>query len=123
MKLRLRGNSLRLRLTRNEVCRLAEVGLVEEAVVFGGSTESILVYRVRSGESDDATHNAGRIEVVVHSAAVTEWANGTSEGIYFETGAGLRVAVEKDFRCLAPRDGEDDSDAFEHPGGPSACAV
>lgn len=92
-------------------------------MVFGGGTKSILMYRVRSGESDDATHDAGRIEVVVRSAAVTEWANGTSEGIYFETGIGLRVAVEKDFRCLAPRDAEDDSDAFEHPGGPSASAV
>jgi hypothetical protein len=123
MKLRLRGNSLRLRLTRNEVCRLAEVGLVEESVVFAGGTDSILTYRVRSGESDDATHNAGRIEVVVHSAAVREWADGPAEGIYFETGAGLRVAVEKDFRCLAPRDGEDDSDAYEHPGGPPTCVV
>ena len=123
MKLRLRGNSLRLRLTRNEVSRLAEVGLVEESVAFGPGTESALVYRVRSGEADDATHRAGCIEVVVRPAALKDWANGTSEGIYFETGPGLRVAVEKDFRCLAPRDGEDDSDAYEHPGGPPTCAV
>ncbi len=123
MKLRLRGNSLRLRLTRNEVSHLAEAGLVEESVTFGPGTESVLVYRVRSGEADDATHRAGCIEVVVRPVALREWASGIAEGIYFETGAGLRVAVEKDFRCLAPRDGEDDSDAYEHPGGPPTCAV
>ena len=27
----------------------------------------------------------------------------------------LQILVEKDFACLAPREGEDDSDAFAHP--------
>ena len=36
MKLRIRGNSIRLRLTQSEVRRLAEVGSVEEWTDFGG---------------------------------------------------------------------------------------
>ena len=123
MKLRLRGNSLRLRLTRNEVTRLAESGLVEESVSFGTSADSVLVYRIRSGELQDATHAAGQIEVLVSASSVRDWAAGPTEGIYFETASQLRVAVEKDFRCLAPREGEDDSDAYEHPGGTSTCSV
>jgi hypothetical protein len=46
MKLRLQGNSVRLRLTRSEVERLRETGLVEESIEFG-SGES-LVYRLQS---------------------------------------------------------------------------
>ena len=123
MKLRLRGNSLRLRLTRNEVTRLADSGLVEESVTFGTDPDAVLVFRIRSAEVQDATHAAGRIDVTVPALSVREWAEGTAEGIYFETAAHLRVAVEKDFRCLAPREGEDDSDAYEHPGGTSTCSV
>lgn len=36
----------------------------------------------------------------------------------FETldeGGELRITVEKDFACLAPREGEDESDMYPHP--------
>ena len=29
------------------------------------------------------------------------------------------ILVEKDFQCLAPREGEDESDMFPHPDGDS----
>ena len=45
MKLRLQGNSVRLRLTRSEVERLREIGLVEELVDFG--TAEVLAYRLQ----------------------------------------------------------------------------
>ena len=46
MKLRLQGNSVRLRLTRSEVERLREAGLVEESVDFGAG--EALTYRLHS---------------------------------------------------------------------------
>ncbi|HNY40926.1 MAG TPA: hypothetical protein PKJ41_11040, partial [Bryobacteraceae bacterium] len=46
MKLRVKGNSLRLRLTRPEVVRLREDGLVEESADFGAG--ATFVYRVMS---------------------------------------------------------------------------
>ena len=46
MKLRLQGNSVRLRLTRSEVERLRETGLVEESVDFGPG--ELLAYRLQS---------------------------------------------------------------------------
>ena len=46
MKLRLQGNSLRLRLTRSEVMYLCEAGMVEESVDFGIGTG--LIYRIQS---------------------------------------------------------------------------
>ena len=39
-----------------------------------------------------------------------------------DDGAKLAILVEKDFACLAPREGEDESDMFPHPdAGSSAC--
>jgi hypothetical protein len=46
MKLRLQGNSVRLRLTRSEVERLRDTGIVEESVDFGGG--EVLAYRLQS---------------------------------------------------------------------------
>jgi hypothetical protein len=46
MKLRLQGNSVRLRLTRSEVERLREIGRVEESVDFGAG--EVLAYRLQS---------------------------------------------------------------------------
>ena len=61
MKLRLQGNSVRLRLTRSEVERLRETGLVEESIEFGSG--ELLVYRLQSRRepgSVEATFRAGR---------------------------------------------------------------
>ena len=33
-----------------------------------------------------------------------------------DNGDVLSILVEKDFACLAPREGEDESDMFPHPG-------
>jgi hypothetical protein len=48
MKIRMRGNSVRLRLTRGEVARLAAVGRVEEATEFGLGPEARLIYSLAS---------------------------------------------------------------------------
>ncbi len=34
-----------------------------------------------------------------------------------DEGEALAILVEKDFTCLAPREGEDESDMFPHPQG------
>ena len=54
MKLRLNGNSLRLRLTRPEVTRLREAGTVEQSVDFGLGT--VLIYRIQSRDVTDPMH-------------------------------------------------------------------
>ena len=54
MKLRLNGNSLRLRLTRPEVTQLREAGAVEQSVDFGLGT--VLTYRIQSRDVTDPMH-------------------------------------------------------------------
>ena len=113
MKLRIRGNSLRLRLTQSEVAALRDYGSVEETVHF--SPTSKLVYAIeRSGGGEiGARFDEGRILVQVPESIAIEWCN--TDRVGFEGTAGeVKVLVEKDWQCLAPRD-EDESDAYPHP--------
>lgn len=113
MKLRLQGNSLRLRLGRSEVELLRDGGTVEESVSFKSLAR--LVYRVRSrpqAEPLQAEFADGIVTVDISAERALAWASGDEVGVYASDG-GLRIAVEKDFRCLTR--GQEEPDAFPHP--------
>ena len=107
MKLRIRGSSIRLRLTQSEVAKVAAEGRVEDVVDFGSAK---LVYALVAGDAIRASYTQNRIEVV---APVKAWAASDDVGIEGEHGP-LKIIVEKDFACLKPRS-EDDADAFPNP--------
>jgi len=131
MKLRLRGNSVRIRLTQSEVKALDETGSWEEAVVFGPAAAQRLVYRVETASVSQPSVSMSTcgvetvVKAVLPQQQVAKWANGTDVGIYFGEPWGLKVAVEKDFRCLDEKRDEDESDNFENPNAAdslhSAC--
>jgi hypothetical protein len=121
VKLRIRGDSLRLRLTRTEVRSLRETGSVIETIHFGSSA---LAYELRSADVDApvAEFDGGRVLVRLPRAQANAWADGDEVGITAEQAlddGALSLLIEKDFQCLAPREGEDDVDAFPHPGAES----
>lgn len=121
MKLRIRDNSVRLRLTRTEVDQLRDTGVVSSHTAFPGGRE--FRYAV---ESSPASVNPGAflsdstVTVRLPEAAVRAWANSEQVSIHgdqqHKNGDVLSILVEKDFACLAPREGEDESDMFPHPG-------
>jgi hypothetical protein len=120
MKLRIKGDSLRLRLTQGEVQQLADNGEVEERTRFGAGRD--LVYRVKrdAGAKALSAVSAGTtIEVRVPVAMAGEWCTtdlvGLSSTQAVAPGVELRIAVEKDYACLTVREGEDESDNFPHP--------
>jgi hypothetical protein len=121
MKLRLQGNSIRLRLTRSEVARLLKTGSVAESVDFGGNRA--LIYRLRSrGDSGpvQAEFSDGGLTVSLGADAAQAWAGSDEVGIYGQADA-LTVSIETDFRCLTRPVGDpQDRDAFPHPGEVSA---
>lgn len=128
MKLRIRGDSLRLRLTRGEVQQLRATGRVSATTRFGPRT---LEYALCSTEIDAprARFEADCIEVALPRALANTWADSEQVGIEAEqdldlpADAGtLRLLIEKDFQCLAPRDGEQDSDTFPHPDAESGAS-
>jgi len=124
MKLRIRGNSLRVRITRPELERLASTGKVGESVPFAAGAE--LRYEVCVDAAAAALSAAYRDNVVSVAIPVREFRQWQREdqvslrAIQASGTAGeLSILVEKDFPCLTPRAGEDDSNAFAHPAGPS----
>ncbi len=116
MKLRLQGNSVRLRLTRSEVERLRETGLVQESVDFGSG--EVLAYRLQSGMEQGpvgAAFREGIVTVSVSKEAAKAWAASDEVGLYGRSGA-LTISIEKDFRCLTRPLDEQERDAYPHPG-------
>jgi hypothetical protein len=119
MKLRIKGASLRLRLTQGEVRALAEAGRVEEQVPFGGGVS--FTYRLRRDAAAtglSASFGSGVLEVRVPEAQARAWCASqevTLAGTQEAAAQVLRITVEKDFACLAPRSGEDESDNYPHP--------
>jgi len=125
VKLRIRDNSVRLRLARGEVDALRDHGLVTARTGFPGSRE--FRYAI---ESSPASVNPGAffsdnmLTVRLPETMVLGWANSAQVSIAGEQrlddGTPLAILVEKDFACLAPREGEDEADLFPHPGKSAA---
>lgn len=122
MKLRMKGNSLRLRMTKSEVAQFGETGLVEETVDFGDEAAQRFIYAIVSVdgiEDPTADFNNGRITVYIPKTQADEWTRTNQIGIEAEKPPGenrsLRILIEKDFSCLEPRKDEDDADTFAHP--------
>ncbi|HUF03519.1 MAG TPA: hypothetical protein VMM38_05020 [Aridibacter sp.] len=113
MKLRIRGNSVRLRLLRSEVGRLASVGEVSESVDFGGSQ---FTFKIEAGTVQiGASFAGGTITVTVPESEIREWAESEDKiGIEADSD-GLEILIEKDFACPTRKDDPDNLDAFANP--------
>jgi len=108
MKLRMRQNSLRLRLTRSELARFEAAGVVEEAVEFPSGTLLYRIERSLSAQQITAELVGANITVVVPEPVAQHWVSTRQTGFEARCGA-LDVLVEKDFQC---EHGAEDGDAF-----------
>ncbi len=121
MKLRIRANTLRLRLTRAEVASIENGHTVAEETQFPDG--SVMRYEMVPGAHDDAAlttrDGALVLRVEVPADRARAWAGDETEvGLYGEEAHAvgpLAVLIEKDFTCLAPRAGEEELDTFPNP--------
>ena len=117
MKIRIKGNSIRLRLTQSDVKKWAAEGVVKEVTDFGNN--SAMGYQLRMSEESQisATFNDDIISVDIPFTIGQEWCE--SENTSMESSIAndgiLQILVEKDFVCLTPKAGEDESDMFPNP--------
>lgn len=119
MKLRIRGNTLRLRVSKTELAAVQKRGSVQDAIRFGPRAR--LVYRLEVAGDDrfGAEFTGDSIIVRAPRAAVTKW--GRDEEVSMRgkqrigRGAALAILIEKDFECLKPRAGDDARDLFVNP--------
>lgn len=117
MKLRIRGNSIRFRLTRSEVEQFRSDGQVEEKLVLGHNGDG-LTYRLQvSGDRLTAKLEDNKLTVSVPEAAAREWTDSEQIGIESDVSSVPRILIEKDFACLTSRPGEDETDMFPDPLG------
>lgn len=120
MKLRIRDNSVRLRLMRGEVETLQKDGLVAAGTTFPGSrTFRYVVESSPASVAPAAFLSDNVLTVRLPESVVLAWATTEQVSIEGEQSLGdgdkLSILVEKDFACLAPREGEDESDMYPHP--------
>lgn len=119
MKIRLKGNSIRLRLSQTDVAKLAAKGLIEEKFSF--SKDAALCYRLQVQEGilkPGISYAANTIKVFIPADFTSAWpANnvvGTSALHTTEDGTEILILIEKDFKCLDDTT-EDQSDNFANP--------
>ena len=118
MKLRIHGNSVRLRLTRSEVARFAETGYISETLDFGSMGK--FSYRVTATEDFTfrCIYDISGIGIKVPCNLAHEWASSDrvdmSGELPLDNGNTLHVTVEKDFQCIH-KDSDFNSDAYLNP--------
>lgn len=122
MKLRILDDTLRLRLPQGELDQLRTTGRVEAAIHFGPGPEQRLVYALvvdPGAQRISATLTPGEIVVHVPASQAKAWAESDEVGLYAEQSLGaeqrLQLTIEKDFKCLVPREGEEAYDGFANP--------
>ena len=117
MKVRILGNTIRLRVKMHETEAIHVSGMIEEVLEFGPSEDNKLRFRILKGEDSFAIEQTGlTISVIVPQALVEKWAStdlvGFEEAITTSKGSLIKVLIEKDFACL---DGEREDEVGSYP--------
>lgn len=120
MKVRVQGNSIRLRLQQEDVATLARDGTVETRLEFGSDADTQhLVYRIESADIPDinVAYQAHCVCVKLPVAQIQDWATSNEVGfehdVLLDGGGSMHVLIEKDFKCINVR--PDESDCFPNP--------
>ena len=121
MKIRIRGNSVRLRLLQSEVAELKKTGKISERIKFGLTEKEILIYTLSvSGKAKNIAAGFCRNEIFISLPQDTadEWFETDLVSLEGEQNLGedvLKILVEKDFVCVTRTDDPDNLDAFPNP--------
>lgn len=118
MKIRIKGNSLRYRLTKSDVDKLSATGNVSESIRFGNTA---LHYQLQSDNVSElaASFDNNCITVYFPSGWIDRWINTDEVGYkHFaddnDHEGEPSIIVEKDFTCL-DNVAEDQSDNYPNP--------
>ena len=105
MKLRIQGNSLRLRLSEAEISQFAEAGQVEETIAFSPDETNALRYTLQQTSEKEVsvrfTNNV--ITISIPETMAQKWTDtnlvGFDDLINLGNEKQLRIVVEKDLDC------------------------
>jgi hypothetical protein len=127
MKLRINGNSLRLRVSPSEVARLLKHDCLEETIHFGPQVNAKLTYALRQEPRVNTLtvqYTENRVAVLIPANQASAWGFTDQIGIVENISLGqlgtLVVLIEKDFACL-DRSEEENHDTFANPNAGARC--
>ncbi|SNY99961.1 DUF7009 family protein [Flagellimonas pacifica] len=118
MKIRIKGNSVRYRLTRSEVETFCNTGHFAETTEFNGRTFTYAVKVSDTKAHMDAEFVDDTITLIVPATTCKGWYEnevvGFEHTLTLNNGNELFLLVEKDFICM-DRTTEDQSDNYPNP--------
>ena len=118
MKIRMNGNSVRLRLTQSDVRNLGREGYVQEETHFGSSTFCYRLQQSNTINDLSAGFSSGKITVYIPADFVQtlESTDRIGYDAYHPIGENktLLLLVEKDFKCV-DHTLEDQTDMYLNP--------
>jgi hypothetical protein len=127
MKVRIKGDSLRLRLSRSEVSMLLAGDGLEETIHFGPEASAKFTF----GLQQDSLESQLKIKYAENKVTIRIPANqahlwgatdqvGIAEDINLGPGKSLALLIEKDFACF-DRSELENEDTFPNPNAGAAC--
>jgi len=127
MKLRIKGDSLRLRLSRSEVTRLLQGDCLEETIHFTPEARAKFTYALQQDRlvrRPVIQYTENRVAVLIPADQVNAWGTtdqvGIAEDISLGSLGSLALLIEKDFACL-DRNEKDNEDTFPNPNAGTTC--
>ena len=127
MKLRIKGNSLRVRVSRSEVARLLAGDWLEETVHFAPEARASFTYALHHEPSlsqPAVQYAENRVAILIPADQANVWGTTDQVGIAADISLGdlglLAILIENDFACL-DRSDEDNEDTFPNPNAGKTC--
>ncbi len=118
MKIRIRGNSIRYRLTMSEVEAFSKTGDVSERTSFGKHDFQYALKADPEIKELSASLEDNKITLILPEADAKGWAASSAIGfrntLNLEGGGQLALLLEKDFTCMDETE-EDQSDNYPNP--------
>lgn len=114
MKLRIRDNSIRIRLSKSEVDTLGKGAMVSNELEFPGG--KAIYFQLLGGDVFSAVFDEDTVRITAPDETLKEWVISDelslSHDLPVTAGNSLWILIEKDLQCKTDRPREDDSDAF-----------
>jgi hypothetical protein len=118
MKLRIKGNSIRIRLSITEVNELVSGATLTDSTSFGKSRFGYTVQPVDSGELLSASYERDVITLNVPKYLLKDWSTNSTVGFEatmpVDDRSHLHLLLEKDFKCI-DQTVADQSDFYDNP--------
>ncbi len=121
MKIRIKDNSIRLRLDKRDIDQLSKNGHVtSRTMIPGDGCIDKFIYALKEGGSEISALLANNtITISIPKDRVTKWTQSEEVGIEhtldLKNGDRLRLLIEKDFQCLMDRPHENEDHMFPNP--------